>query len=155
MSVPHESRNAKPRKDRESTSTPGEQAVDADSADEARRLVREAEPFLSLEAARDAGAATDEAMPEPAQPFRFEDLSRQAHRIPMSALAAGSIQLEILLGQTQLSDKELAILKPGALLTLNELANEPVEILADGQIIARGEVVTIGDRPAVRIVEVL
>ena len=116
----------------------------------AQRLVQQAEPFLKLETEA-ATSIDDTAL---AAPFRFAELSQQL-RLAAGNTPANAIELQVQLGQTQLNARELHEFEPGSLLTLNELASEPVEILAAGQVIARAEIVMLGDEPAVRIVEVV
>lgn len=120
--------------------------------DAARRLVQNAEPFLGLESSAEAPTVADTAAS--AEPFRFAELSHQV-RVASGISSSGDVELQVQLGQTQLNVDELTALESGSLLTLNELASEPVEILSNGQVIARAEVVMLGDEPAVRIVEVL
>lgn len=120
--------------------------------DSARRLVQHAVPFLGLETSAETATSADGAAS--AEPFRFEELSHKV-RLSTCTSPSGDVELQVQLGQTQLNAEEFQALESGSLLTLNELASEPVEILAAGQVIARAEVVMLGDEPAVRIVEVL
>jgi flagellar motor switch protein FliN/FliY len=45
-------------------------------------------------------------------------------------------------------------LGPGSLLTLDRQAHEPCDILVNGRVVARGEIVTVGDQYGVRISEI-
>lgn len=132
---------------RETSETSEENSSTQDSA---QRLVQQAEPFLKLET--EAATSIDDAAP--AAPFRFAELSQKVCLAAGTGPASG-VEIQVQLGQTQLNARELREFEPGSLLTLNELASEPVEILAAGQVIARAEVVMFGDEPAVRIVEVV
>jgi len=140
-----------PEKSHDKPCETSETTGDNSDQDSARRLVRHAEPFLGLEASAEASA--DERA-TPAEPFRFAELSQKV-RLAAGTGSANEVELQVQLGQTQLGAEELQELEPGTLLTLNELATEPVEILAAGHVIARAEVVMLGEEPAVRIVEVL
>ena len=133
---------------RETSETSEDNSSDHNSA---RRLVQHAEPFLGLEASTEASAADSAAH---AEPFRFAELSQNV-RLAAGSGSTSEVEIQVQLGQTQLNAEKLHELEPGALLTLNELASEPVEILAAGHVIARAEVVLLGDEPAVRIVEVV
>jgi len=42
----------------------------------------------------------------------------------------------------------------GAMLTLDRQAHEPCDILVNGRVVARGEIVTVGDQYGVRISEI-
>ena len=65
------------------------------------------------------------------------------------------VRLQVVLGETTLPLKRLAELIPGSILQLQSLAGEPVELLAAGEPIARGEVVVIEENFGLRVTEVL
>jgi len=68
---------------------------------------------------------------------------------------ASSVRVDVELGRTRLDRREVATLAAGSLISLNALANEPVELFAQGRLIARAEVVIVDETPSLRIVEVL
>jgi flagellar motor switch protein FliN len=57
------------------------------------------------------------------------------------------------IGRVQMPVRQVMALNPGALIELQRNASEPVDILANGHCIARGEIVVIGDQFGVRITE--
>ena len=59
------------------------------------------------------------------------------------------------LGRTSITIRRLLNLAAGSVLTLDKLSGEHVDILANGNRVARGEVVVINDRYGVRITEVI
>jgi len=63
------------------------------------------------------------------------------------------ITLSARLGQTTLSIGDLLKLGPGATVTLDREIQQPVELVVGGKVFARGEVVVVNDRFAVRIKE--
>lgn len=63
--------------------------------------------------------------------------------------------LRIELGRTRLPRRQAEALKNGALLALDTLAGEPVAVLADGRLIARGELVVLDGKLAVRVTETM
>jgi len=65
------------------------------------------------------------------------------------------VVLEVRMGAVTLSAKELQQIEPGVILTLEESSANQVEILAGEKIIACGEVVTVDERLAVRILQIL
>ena len=73
---------------------------------------------------------------------------------PFNVVAA-ELDLKIELGRTQLYHDELARLRSGAVVALDKPATAPVDVLAGGRLIARGEVVVLDGRLSVRVVEVL
>jgi flagellar motor switch protein FliN/FliY len=65
------------------------------------------------------------------------------------------LQLSVELGRTRLTVSEILALRMGSVLELNKMANEPGDVLVNGALIARGEVVVVDEKFGVRIVEVL
>ncbi len=55
------------------------------------------------------------------------------------------------LGRTELPISEILSLGPGSVVELDKLAGEPVDLLVNGKIIARGEVVVVDENFGVRI----
>ena len=55
------------------------------------------------------------------------------------------------LGRTKKSLEEILNLKPGSVVELDRLAGEPVDVLANGVLIAKGEVVVIDETFGVKI----
>jgi len=65
------------------------------------------------------------------------------------------LQISAELGRTSMPIKEILQLSPGSVIELNKLAGEPVDILVNGKLIARGEVVVADENFAVRITEII
>lgn len=57
------------------------------------------------------------------------------------------------IGRVEMPVRQVMLLAPGALIELQRSASEPVDILANGHCIARGEIVVIGEHFGVRITE--
>jgi len=55
-------------------------------------------------------------------------------------------------GHAELTPEEIARLEPGAVVTLDRAAGDPVEIVANAVTIARGVLVDVGGRAGVRVV---
>lgn len=65
------------------------------------------------------------------------------------------LPLAVRFGQTELTLNTLTRLGPGSVIDLHRSADEPVEILVGGKMIARGEVVVVEGNYGVRVTEVL
>ena len=63
--------------------------------------------------------------------------------------------VSIELGMARLDDDSLAQLDTGSLVTLDRHADDPVDILVEGRLVARGELLVIEKELAVRIVELI
>jgi flagellar motor switch protein FliN/FliY len=73
----------------------------------------------------------------------------------LSRLTAVTVELTVEVGRTHLSLGETMNLGPGSVVTLDRLADKPVDLLVNGRPIARGEVVVIDEQFGLRITEVV
>jgi len=93
------------------------------------------------------------------QPVRFasfEDLS-QAHgeaNKNLDILMDIKLQLTVELGRTELPIKKVLELTRGSIIELEKVAGEPVELYANGKLVAHGEVVVIEDNFGLRITSI-
>ncbi|MBD8035420.1 flagellar motor switch phosphatase FliY [Solibacillus sp. A46] len=65
------------------------------------------------------------------------------------------LQVTVELGRTKRSVKEILELSSGSVIELDKLAGEPVDILVNSRLIAKGEVVVIDENFGVRITDIL
>jgi len=73
----------------------------------------------------------------------------------LDVLAGVSIRLTVEVGATLMPLSALADLEIGSVITLDRLVNEPLDICANGARIARGEIVSVDGRYAIRITELV
>ncbi|MGE0600535.1 MAG: flagellar motor switch protein FliN [Dehalococcoidia bacterium] len=85
-------------------------------------------------------------LPEPPEP---------AQRSSIDLLAGLQMNVTVELGRTELTVSEVLGLGPGSVIELDRLAGEPVDILVNDRLIARGEVVVVDENFGVRVVEVV
>ena len=64
------------------------------------------------------------------------------------------VKLTVEVGSTELKIKDLLKLNEGSVVELERLAGDPLDILANGVKIAKGEVVMVGERFGIRFTEV-
>lgn len=64
------------------------------------------------------------------------------------------VRLSVEVGATNLRIRDLLALNEGSVVELDRYASEMLDVLVNGTLLARGEVVTIGDRLGVRVTEV-
>lgn len=92
------------------------------------------------------------------QPTKFPPLESKP-----SASEAGNIellfdiplQLTVELGRTTMSIKEVLALTSGSVIELDKLTGESAELLVNGKLIARGEVVVVDENFGLRITEII
>jgi flagellar motor switch protein FliN len=65
------------------------------------------------------------------------------------------LEITVELGRTKLPIRKILELGPGAVIQLDKLAGEPVDILANQKLIAKGEVVVIEENFGVRITDII
>jgi flagellar motor switch protein FliN/FliY len=65
------------------------------------------------------------------------------------------LQLSVELGSTRMKIKEILELGMGSIIELDRLAGEPVDILVNGKLIAKGEVVVIDENFGVKVTDIL
>lgn len=67
-----------------------------------------------------------------------------------------SVEVSAWIGKTRLSFGELGDLRPGHIIELDQAVGAPIEIVLNREVVlARGEVVEVGDEYGVRITEIL
>ncbi|WP_107942291.1 flagellar motor switch phosphatase FliY [Metasolibacillus fluoroglycofenilyticus] len=86
--------------------------------------------------------------------FEQANLSQQESR-NLNMLLDIPLQVTVELGRTKRSVKEILDLSSGSIIELDKLAGEPVDILVNSRLIAKGEVVVIDENFGVRITDIL
>ncbi len=80
-------------------------------------------------------------------------------RVPsgLSLESLGDIELDVTLelGRAEVTIEELLQLRAGSVLSLDKAAGEPIDILANGRLVARGEVIVVEGKFGVRLCEVI
>jgi flagellar motor switch protein FliN/FliY len=72
----------------------------------------------------------------------------------MDLLLDVDLDMSVELGRTSVPVREVLQLGPGSILELDKLAGEPVDIMVNGKLIARGEVVVVDENFGVRVTEI-
>ncbi|HEX4384827.1 MAG TPA: flagellar motor switch protein FliN [Myxococcales bacterium] len=66
-----------------------------------------------------------------------------------------NLDISVELGRSRMSIQELLGLGPGSVIELDKLAGEPLDILVNDRLIARGEAVVMNDKFGVRITDIV
>jgi len=66
-----------------------------------------------------------------------------------------AVTLALEVGRTRMSVRDLLQLAPGAVVELDRLAGEPLDVLVNGVRIARGEVVVVNEKFGIRLTDVV
>lgn len=122
--------------------------------------------------ADDSGGLTDNEQAEPGveqeqasgkdyEPTEFDDVNHESDTRPQ----AGDSNLDVILdipvtlsmeiGRTRVSIQDLLQLAKGSVVELDRMAGEPLDVLVNGTLVARGEVVVVNDKFGVRLNDVI
>jgi flagellar motor switch protein FliN/FliY len=91
------------------------------------------------------------------QPAEFPAMNSRgssAGARPLSRFYDVKVTVTVELGRTNLPLSELLKLNEGAVVELNRAVGEPVDLVADGVLLARGEIVVVNECYGIRITEV-
>jgi flagellar motor switch protein FliN/FliY len=103
-------------------------------------------------------AGIDKSVTVTARPAQFAPLQptgAAASANNLDLLLGVTLRVAVELGRTKMSIDDILKLGPGSVVELDKLAGEPVDVLVNDRLVARGEVVVIDDRFGVRITDVL
>ncbi|RLJ69848.1 flagellar motor switch protein FliN/FliY [Hydrogenivirga caldilitoris] len=107
----------------------------------------------SPEAKEEAPASEEEkeayTEPEAGKKVTEKDITKLLDRLMDIPL-----NVEVVVGSTVIQIRELINLGPGSVLELDRETTEPVDIKVNGKLIAKGELVVVGERFGVRITEI-
>ncbi|MDP3430000.1 MAG: flagellar motor switch protein FliN, partial [Desulfomicrobium sp.] len=94
--------------------------------------------------------------------FEYKDLTAEAKapkpeglRKDLDFILDIPLEVSAQLGSTKLLINELLQLGQGSVIELNKLAGEPLEILVNGKLVARGEAVVINEKFGVRLTDII
>jgi flagellar motor switch protein FliN len=95
-----------------------------------------------------------------AKPFEFADLGADAEKSNEKAFSIGMLDdvqmnVHIELGRAELLIDEVMSMRKGVVVPLDKLAGDPIDIVVNGRLLARGEVLVLNDKFCVRIVEIV
>lgn len=93
-----------------------------------------------------------------AEPAAYQTLSStksDAARSEISLIKDVPLELSVELGRARRSIADILDFGIGTVVELNRLAGEPVDLMANGKLIAKGEVVVIDENFAIRIIEII
>jgi flagellar motor switch protein FliN/FliY len=85
------------------------------------------------------------------EPQNVEDLPAK----PIQRMYDVKVHVEVILGSTRMTLEEVLKLQSGSVVELNKLAGEPVEIIVNGRLIAKAEIVVIEDNFGVKVTEIV
>lgn len=101
------------------------------------------------------GGGVPVAAPPPLAPVQQGGVFGSTGNKALDLLMDIELPIVIELGRAQMSLKRILELGPGAIVEMDRLAGEPVDILINGKVVARGEVVVVDENFGVRILSLV
>lgn len=103
-----------------------------------------------------AGQAAPENSDEvtPHEPATMEESTGEKISPDLNMLMDVNMSLSIEIGRTQMKLRELLSLSKGTVIELNKLSGEPLDILANGKLIAHGDVIAVNGKYGIRLTDV-
>jgi flagellar motor switch protein FliN len=91
---------------------------------------------------------------------QFNDLGTNAaagagQEMNLNLILDVAVTLALEVGRARMSVRELLQLSPGAIVELDRLAGEPLDVLVNGVRVARGEVVVVNEKFGIRLTDVV
>ena len=75
--------------------------------------------------------------------------------LSLGAFGGIAVRLSVEVGAVRLPLRDVLALQPGAVHTLDRKVDQPVDVLINDRLIARGEIVAVGDRFGVKLTEIM
>lgn len=92
------------------------------------------------------------------RPAEFMPLSSKGSGMgssKMDLIADVPVRVTVELGRTRKNISDVLAMTPGSVIELDKMAGEPVDVLVNGKLIAKGEVVVIDENFGVRVTEII
>ncbi|MDM3870983.1 flagellar motor switch protein FliN [Porticoccus sp. W117] len=116
--------------------------------------------------AKPESAASADAGQQPAdeaQAYQPEDVSNLSSEpsagtggdVNLAAILDIPVKVTVEIGRTQVPVSDLMQYNPGSVVELDRLVGEPLDVLINGTLVARGEVVVVNDKFGVRLTDVV
>ena len=93
------------------------------------------------------------------QPAQFQSFAKDGNAMPgqenIGLIRDVPLEVTVELGRTSKSIAEILDFTPGTIIELERIAGEPIDILVNGKLVAKGEVVVIEESFGVRVTEII
>ena len=84
-----------------------------------------------------------------------KNVSSEAEQSNLDFILDIPLKLTIEFGRTKMLINDLLQLGMGSIIELDKTVDEPLEILVNGKLVARGEVVVMNDKLAIKLTDIL
>lgn len=108
-----------------------------------------------LDEAEEQVAAAATAKEAPKEQKKGSEVKDQEQDRNLKMILDIPLKVTVELGRTKMPVSELLNLTQGSVIELNKLAGEPMEVLVNDKLIARGEAVVVNEKFGVRLTDVI
>ncbi len=122
--------------------------------EEALKEAQEAQPQTEEKGAEEPKKEAPPAAEPSFEEFRQSEPGEDGHP-SLEFILDIPLEISVEIGRTKMIINDLLKLSQGSIIELNKLAGEPAEIYVNQRLMARGEVVVVNDRFAVRLTEII
>jgi len=113
---------------------------------------------LNEQAESEAAAADVDEAADSASAASFDELtdsSMPGSDVNLDVVLDIPVNLSMEIGRTKISIRNLLQLNQGSVVELERLAGEPMDVLVNGTLIARGEVVVVNEKFGIRLTDII
>ena len=89
------------------------------------------------------------------QQLQEEGGSSHSTDIQLDAILDVPVTISMEIGRTQIAIRNLLQLNQGSVVELDRLAGEPMDVLVNGTLIAKGEVVVVNEKFGIRLTDII
>ena len=125
-------------------------------SDEENNGAAEEDPWA--EALNEQAESEAEAEAEVSDKASFDELkddSSPGSDVNLDVVLDIPVNLSMEIGRTRISIRNLLQLNQGSVVELERLAGEPMDVLVNGTLIARGEVVVVNEKFGIRLTDII
>ena len=97
----------------------------------------------------------DEAAPETVAPLKAAVVEDDDNKKNLELILDIPLKVTVELGRTKMVVNELLNLGQGSVIELSKLAGEPLEVLVNNKLVARGEAVVVNEKFGVRLTDII
>ncbi len=112
----------------------------------------------NFQEAKETPGNTPKEEKEDKETFQFSDLNQKPlpeEEGKIDFILDIPLEINVELGRTRMLISDLLKLVQGSIIELPKAAGETLEIMANGRLIARGEVVVVNEKYAIRVTEIV
>ncbi len=130
----------------------------ASALEEQEQSEQAVEPQVATEAITGSEFAGSEVT-APAASAQFQELREEAPAesgdVNLNSILDVPVTISMEIGRTRISIRNLLQLNQGSVVELDRLAGEPMDVLVNGTLIAKGEVVVVNEKFGIRLTDVI